>query len=110
MPGRNPLGVMEDPVKAMVLDALAALGPGFLASSVELHWDVGELRVVVELRPRRRGETLSTWRIIELEEKIADRLGLEPELSHSRVGVTDRGTLLLAFTYRAPGVRPPEAP
>ncbi len=109
MPG-NPLGVMEDPVKAMVVEALALLGRDFIVRSVELSWGHGELRITVTLRPRRGGVTVSTWRLLELEERIAARLGLDPELSHSRVGVTEEGLLLLTYTYRAPGIEPPRVP
>jgi hypothetical protein len=101
---------MEDPVKAMVVDAASSLGPWFLVHMVELHWGEGELRVMLYLRPRGEEATVSTWRIIELEERLLDRLGLEAELSHSRVGVTKEGLLLVTLVYRVPGLRPPTAP
>ena len=108
--GKNPLGVVEDPVKAMVIDALGLLGPGFLVKNVEVHWGVDELRIVVELRPRGDEGSVSAWRIVELEDRIMEVLGLEPELSHSRIGVRRDGVLILTYTYRIPGLRPPRAP
>jgi hypothetical protein len=107
---RNSLGVMEDPVKAMVLDAVSLLLREFTVHRVEVGWGRDELRITLLLRPRREGVSVPAWRIIELEDRIAEALGLKPDLSHSRVSVTPDGLLVLLYSYRVPGIWPPEAP
>ncbi len=103
---RNPLGLMEDPIKSIVIDAVTSLDKNYTIKSVDVIRDVEELRIVVILRPRREGSTISTWRIIDLEERIATILGIEVELTHSRVGVTPEGYLMIIYSLKSKDIKP----
>jgi len=105
---RNPLGFMEDPIKGIIIDAIARIDKDYVIRSIDVVRDEGELRIVVELRPRREGATISTWRIIDIEDRITALLGINAELSHSRVGVSPDGYLLLIYTIRSADIKPLE--
>jgi len=103
---KNPLGVMDDPVKGLLLEALSTLDYNYIIKEIDVERGENELRVSVVMKPRRDDATISTWRIIEMEERITSVLGLEPDLSHSRVGVTPEGFLLVVYVFRIRGIRP----
>ena len=100
------MGLMEDPIKSIVIDAVTSLDKNYTIKSVDVIRDVEELRIVVILRPRREGSTISTWRIIDLEERIATILGIEVELTHSRVGVTPEGYLMIIYSLKSKDIKP----
>jgi len=105
---KNPLGFMEDPIKSMIIDAVSRIDKDYTIRSVDVMREEGELRIIIELRPRREGATISTWRIIDVEERIASLLGIDVELSHSRVGISPDGYLLIVYTIKSNEIRPLE--
>jgi len=98
--GEDKLGVMEDPIKGILVDALYDLAKNYVVKSISVEREDRELRIVITMKPIREDATLSTWKIIELEDRIVALLGIEYELSHSRVGVTYDGSLVLVYTFR----------
>jgi len=102
---KNPLGVMDDPVKGLLFEVLSTLDYNYVVKEIDVERGENELRVSVVMKPRRDDATISTWRIIEMEERITSLLGLEPDLSHSRVGVTPDGLLLVVYAFRVKDIR-----
>ncbi|BEP18219.1 hypothetical protein PYJP_15710 [Pyrofollis japonicus] len=100
---RNPLGVIEDPIKAIIIDTIARLDRNYLVRGIEVKRRPGELIITVELRPRNTSTTftISTWRIIELEERLVAALGVDADLTHSRIGVSPEGYLVIVYTIKS---------
>ncbi len=92
--------MLQDPVEQMVYEVVSRLDREYHVSKVWVEYpSPRELVIRVLLKPRTDGATVSVWRLIEMEERIATRLGIAVELSHARVGYTDDG-LLLVFMFR----------
>ncbi|RUM47249.1 MAG: hypothetical protein DSY37_03080 [Hyperthermus sp.] len=102
----NPFGVLEDPIKDVVLAAVAGLFYGFRVVRISVFRDVGELRVSVFLKPSSQSSSLSAWDVLEAEERIAGSLGIRVELAHARIGVSEDGLLVLHYSFRSPDIAP----
>ncbi len=94
------LGIMEDPVKGIIVEALYDITSNYVVKNISIEWSSRELRIKITMKPLKEDATLSTWKLVELEDRIVALLGIEYELSHSRIGVTPGGDLLLIYSFR----------
>jgi len=97
---RRAFGALEDPVKGMVHEVLSVLDPNYRVARVSVErLGRNSLRITALLKPRVEGATISAWRLIEAEERLAARLRVRLELAHTRVGFSPEG-LLVVFLIR----------
>ena len=98
MPGID--GIMEDPVLGILRELMSTVTRDYRIVHVDIRRGDDEIRIQFRLRPLIEGATISLWRLLSLEEKIMRKLSFEATFSHTRIGLSEDGDIIVLYVYR----------